>query len=218
MKTFEGFPAELADFWFELHEKNTVYNADEIKEKYKTYITAPSTQLYETLLPTVLDISENLELIPSRCISTPYTDRRFSYGTPFKEYLYLRFKQCGKKTDIPGFYFDMGVKMYSYGLRIYKQTASGMREMRENILKNPEAFSNALDAVLAGGFKIIGEDYKADHFPDLADSSAKLLLNKKSFHIGKNKDVSPVIFTAQLADEIRDGFQQMKTVFRVFEA
>lgn len=217
MKKFDGFPAELADFWFELHEKNTVYDAEKIKERYKVCITEPLTCLYGALLPTVLDISENLDLHLPRCISTPYTDRRFSHGTPFKEYMYIRFKGHRKKEDIPGLYFDMGMKMYSYGLRIYKQTAAGMQKMRENILKNFTVFSAALDAVLAAGFEIIGEDYKTDHFPTLVDGSAKLLMNKKSFHIGKKVDVNRSIFTAELADEIGDGFRQMKEIFRIFE-
>lgn len=216
MNEFCGFPEALADFWFELHEKNTVQDADVIKEQYRLLITEPLAALYDALLPTVLAISEHLELHPARCISSPYTDRRFSRGTPFKEYMYLRFKQSGKKEDVPGLYFDMGVQMYSFGLRIYKQTAQGMQRMRENLLDHREAAEDALEAVQAAGFVVIGEDYKTDHFPDVADGALKALLNKRSFHIGKNVDVSQSIFTVALADEISAGFRQMAQIFRLF--
>ena len=215
MSKFTGFPQNLSDFWFDLHFNNHVENVTEMKEKYKVYIMNPLAELYEALVPTVLAISENVELSPARCISSPYTDRRFSHGTPFKEYMYLRFKQMGKKTDIPGFYFDMGAEYYSYGLRVYKQTASGLSQMRERLAHYEETVSVILDAVLANGYEIIGEDYKKDHFPDMKKRSVKFLLNKKSFYIGKKVGVNASIYTKELANEIAECFRQMGDIFRL---
>ncbi|MBQ7309368.1 MAG: DUF2461 family protein [Clostridia bacterium] len=215
MNQFNGFPKELPDFWFDLHFNNNVENEAGMKEKYKTYIINPLSDLYETLVPTVLAISENTELVPARCISSPYTDRRFSRGTPFKEYMYLRFKQKGKKTDIPGFYFDMGAEYYSYGLRVYKQTASGLSQMKEHLSHYEETVSAVLDEVLANGYEIIGEDYKKDHFPDVKNDTVKMFLNKKTFYIGKNVGVNASIYTKALADEIAECFWQMSDIFRI---
>lgn len=215
MSKFVGFPKTLADFWFDLHINNHVENETELKNKYKAYITTPLADLYETIVPTVLNISESVELSPARCISSPYIDRRFSRNTPFKEYMYLRFKQKGKKTDIPGFYFDMGAEYYSYGLRVYKQTASGLAEMKEHLSHYEETISAVLDELLANGYKIIGEDYKKDHFPDIKNCSLKTLLNKKNFYIGKEVCVNPSVYTEKLADEIAVCFQQMSDIFRL---
>ena len=209
MSKFSGFSKTLPDFWFDLHFNNNVENEAELKDKYKKYITNPLADLYETLVPTVLAVSENMELSPARCISSPYTARRFSHSTPFKEYMYLRFKQKGKKTDIPGFYFDMGAEYYSYGLRVYKQTASGLSKMKEHLSHYEETVSAVLDSVLANGYEIIGEDYKKDHFPDMKNSSLKMLLNKKSFYIGKKVGVNDSIYTKALAEEIAGCFRQM---------
>ncbi|MBQ3489905.1 MAG: DUF2461 family protein [Clostridia bacterium] len=215
MSKFFGFSKELPDFWFDLHVNNHVENEADLKDKYKKYITNPLADLYETLVPTVLAVSENTELSPARCISSPYTDRRFSRSTPFKEYMYLRFKQKGKKTDIPGFYFDMGAEYYSYGLRVYKQTASGLAQMKEHLSHYEETVSAVLDLVLANGYEIIGEDYKKDHFPDMKNSSLKMLLNKKSFYIGKKVGVNASVYTQDLANELAECFRQMSDIFRL---
>ncbi len=213
MSEFTGFSKQLPDFWLDLHFNNNVESEAELKDKYKKYITNPLADLYETLVPTVLSISENVELSPARCISSPYTDRRFSRGTPFKEYMYLRFKQKGKKTNIPGFYFDMGAEYYSYGLRVYKQTANGLSRMREHLSHYEETVSTVLNTVLANGYEIIGEDYKKEHFPDMKKCSAKILLNKKSFYIGKNVAVNTSIYTKELADELAECFRLMSDIF-----
>ena len=215
MSKFSGFSKQLPNFWFDLHFNNNIHSEAELKEKYKKYITSPLTDLYETLVPTVLDISENVELSPARCISSPYTDRRFSHDTPFKEYMYLRFKKKGKKTDVPGFYFDMGAEYYSYGLRVYKQTANGLSRMREHLSHYEKTVSAVLDELIANGYEIIGEDYKKDRFPDMEPCSAKTLLNKKSFYIGKAIGVNAAIYTKELSDEIAECFRLMSDIFRL---
>ena len=215
MSKFVGFSKQLPDFWFDLHFNNNTESEAELKGKYKKYITTPLADLYEALVPTVLAVSEDVELSPARCISSPYTDRRFSRSTPFKEYMYLRFKQKGKKTDIPGFYFDMGAEYYSYGLRVYKQTANGLSRMREHLSHYEKTVSAVLDAVLANEYDIIGEDYKKDHFPDMKECSAKMLLNKKSFYVGKKVGVNPSVYTGELAGEISECFRQMSDLFRL---
>ena len=214
MRKFSGFSKQLPDFWFDLHFNNNTESEAELKDKYKKYIINPLADLYEALVPTVVDIWENIELSPARCISSPYTDRRFSRGVPFKEYMYLRFKQKGKASDIPGFYFDMGEEYYSYGLRVYKQSATGFSQMKERLAGHKESVSEILDILLANGYEIIGEDYKKDRFPDMEQCSAKILLNKKSFYIGKRVGVNSSIYTKDLADEIAECFRQMGNVFR----
>ena len=213
MSKFTGFSKKLPRFWFDLHCNNNMENEAEWKDIYKKYVTNPLTDLYEALVPIVSDISENVELSPARCISSPYTDRRFSYHTPFKEYMYLRFKQKGKKTDVPGFYFDMGAEYYSYGLRVYKQTAKGISQMREQIALHEETVASVLEAVLENGYEIIGEDYKKDHFANVESRNVKMLLNKKSFYIGKRIYVNASVYTKEFADEIAECFRQMSSIF-----
>ena len=131
---FNGFQKEFVDFLIQLSFENTIEKQAENLKSYKKFISSPLNELYNDLLPVACEINPTFETKPARCISTPYTDRRFSPNTPLKEYMYLRFKQSGKSKDIVGLYFDMGADMYSYGLRVYKQTSGGFQNIKNNII------------------------------------------------------------------------------------
>ena len=73
--------------------------------------------------------------------------------------MYLRFRETENEKDILGLYFDMGCDYYSYGLRIYKQTSSGMNIIRENILKKEGQYIQALTKITASGASIVGDSF-----------------------------------------------------------
>jgi len=215
--TFDGFPKEMPDFLFALQFNNTIEKQAENLEKYKLIVSEPLKQLFETLLPVATDVCATFEIKPSRCISSPYTDRRFSPLAPLKGYMYIRFKQSGKDTDVIGLYFDMGESYYSYGLRIYKQTSGGMQAIREKIVEKPKLYMKELEKIMADGFSIMGDTFKKDHYPDLPDTVLKEILNRKGFYIGKNAPVGSQVFIPQLAEEVADGFYKMKELFLLME-
>ena len=214
---FRGFSPEMLSFLFELKFSNTIDKQAENLVKYKRLISEPLMLLYENLLETVLDLELEVETKPSRCISTPYTDRRFSPQAPLKEYMYIRFRQSGKKTDIAGLYFDMGIEHYGYGIRIYKQTSSGMDRLRERILDDPQKFSRAIEDLYSNGFAVVGEKYKRDHFPEIAKCKAKDILNRRSFYIEKAKPVSDTVFSSALAEELSCAYKQLSIFYKLLE-
>lgn len=108
----------------------------ENKEKAQALITWPLTELYQALAPAAQGISPTFETKPAKCISTLFSDMRFSRGAPLKTYLYLRFREPGHEKDALGLFFDMGCQDYGYGLRIYHQTSAGMEKIRAGVQKN----------------------------------------------------------------------------------
>lgn len=217
MNNFKGFDKNTNDFLFELQFCNTIQKQAENLAKYKKYITEPINLLYLDLLDAVNQFDVDLETKPARCISTPYTDRRFSPTVPLKEYVYLRFRQVKRKTDMLGLYFDMGSECYGYGLQIYKPTAKGMDLLREKIIENAELFSHMLDELKEKGFAIKGESYKKDHYPNLAECSAKNMLNMKSFNIFRSKPVNETVYTEKLKAEIENAFLDLKDFFELLD-
>lgn len=207
---FNGFQKEFVDFLVQLSFENTIEKQAENLKSYKKFISSPLNELYNDLLPVACEINPAFETKPARCISTPYTDRRFSPNTPLKEYMYLRFKQSGKSKDIVGLYFDMGADMYSYGLRVYKQTSGGFQNIKNNIIDNQNEFLDELNIILNNGYEIIGDKYKKDHYPDINNELLNDFLNRKSFYICKERRLNDDVFTPKLADEISQGFLQLK--------
>lgn len=215
MERFRGFPRDMPDFLFSLRFRNTTGSQEVNLVSYRRLITEPLTQLFEALLPAVRGVGRDFEDRPARCVSTPFTDRRFSRDTPLKEYMYIRFRKRGLTENIPGLYFDMGMDDYSYGLRIYKQNARGMDELRGKVSASPDKFSAVLDRAAGRGFHILGDRYKTDHCPLLPPCSAKDLYNHRSFYVGKVVPVNEAVFTEALADEIARGFTDLRELIRL---
>lgn len=207
---FKGFNRKTNEFLFDLRFCNTIEKQSENLVKYKEYVTVPINLLYFDLLDTINQFDVSFETKPARCISTPYTDRRFSPTVPLKEYMYLRFRQANRKTDMLGLYFDMGSEAYGYGLKIYKPTSKGMELLRDKISNNLKPVSKIIDELMSKDFEITGEKYKKDHYPNIQDCSAKELLNMKSFSISKSKSVNETVYNKDLAVELADAFLDLK--------
>lgn len=207
---FNGFQKEFVDYFVQLSFDNTNEKQAENLKSYMKLVSNPLNDLYNDLLPVVCEINPTFETKPARCISTPYTDRRFSPNTPLKEYMYLRFKQSNKTKDIVGLYFDMGADMYSYGLRVYKQTAVGFQRMKDNIIDNQDRLLKELNIILDNGYEIIGDTYKKDHYPEINNKLLNDFLNRKNFYICKDCSLNDDVFTPKLAEEISQGFLQLK--------
>lgn len=218
MSNFKGFDKNANHFLFELQFCNTIQKQNENLVKYKEYITKPINLLYLDLLDVISKFDFDFETKPERCISTPYTDRRFSPAVPLKEYMYLRFRQAKKKTDIIGLYFDMGSECYGYGLQIYKPTAKGMNLLREKIVANLKLFSKIIDELTEKGFEIKGQSYKKDHYPELAECSAKNVLNMNAFSLSKCKPIGEIVYSEKLKMELESAFFDLKELMEILDA
>lgn len=210
MGNFNGFNREVNLFLFQLQFCNSVEKQSENIVKYKEYITNPANELYLDLLEIVGNFNVNFDLKPAKCISTPYTDRRFSPLIPLKEYMYVRFRQSYKKKDMLGLYFDMGCDMYGYGLKIYKPTAAGLDNIRAKLIKNTELSSAMLKNLSDYGFSVRGRKYKTDHFPYICEGALKNLLNMSSFELAISKSVNENVYSNLLFSEISNAFVALK--------
>lgn len=213
--TFVGFPREFTDFLFELQFENTYEKKAENAEKYKRLITEPQKLLYKALLPVISEMDADIDTRPVVCISSPYNDARFSPAEPLKNYMYLKFRQSGRTSDIAGLYFDMGCDSYSYGIRFYKKTTQGMKARRDKIAENPKKITDEIKKVLDGKFMIYGEKYKKDHYPEITDKFTKEILNYKYFCIGTDVPINEAVFTEKLADEISEGFAKLGKLLKM---
>jgi len=217
---FNGFPKEFADFLYELEFNNTIEKLPENKPVYKRLITEPLTRLYQGLAPTALSVSDTLITKPSKCVSTMYNDMRFSRATPLKRYMYIRFREPFNEKDVLGLYFDMGCEYYSYGIRIYKQTASGIERIRSFIMDgdaNKQVYIRELANMKSMGMSIIGEKFAKDRFPDIENNLLKDFLNSKNFHIGQDFPISDIVFNGALLHDISNAFIRLKGLYTLLK-
>ncbi len=206
MESFRGYSPQLPEFLARLQLDNTTANQAANAAQYRRLLTEPTTALYEALLPTVTRLCPALDCKPSRCVSSPYTDRRFSRDKPLKEYIYLRFRLLNRAEDVTGFYFDLGMTHYGFGLKRYHQTAEGMARLRERLTEKLPTVERVLEPLVRAGFTFPEEAFRRDHYPTLADGAAKQLLNRRFFCVEKTGPTDPAAFDPALADQIAAGF------------
>jgi len=217
---FYGFPKGFVDFLFMLEFNNTIEKLSENKPVYKRLITEPLTRLYQGLVPAALTVSDTIITKPSKCVSTMFGDMRFSRATPLKRYMYIRFCEPQNEKDILGMYFDMGCEYYSYGIRIYKQTASGIGRIRSFIMNddaNRQAYIRELANMTSMGMSIIGEKFVKDHYPDIDNELLNNLLNYKRFYIGQNCPISDIVFNGALQQDISNAFTGLKGLYTLLK-
>jgi len=214
---FEGFPRDFADFLFSLRFRNTIDLLSENKATYKRLITDPLTLLFSDLVKAALAVSDSLIVKPSKCVSTMYSDMRFSRATPLKEYMYIRFREPEREKDIIGLYFDMGCEGYSYGIRIYNQTSEGMAGIREGVLAKRREFERELEKLSRSGMTIVGNKYAKDHYLEIKDMAAKELLNMRNFHMCWDRAINEAVFSRALLEEISGAYTKLGTIFALLK-
>ena len=215
--SFNGFPRGFVDFLFSLQFNNTIDMLRENKPAYKQLLTEPLTRLFYQLAPTALSVSDTIVTRPSKCVSTMYSDMRFSRTTPLKGYMYIRFREPSGEKDILGLYFDMGCEYYSYGIRIYKQSSAGMERIRENATERPKIFTRELSNLKKLGMTVIGDPFAKDRYPDVKDKLLNDFLNRRNFYIGRDRPINEAVYTGDLQDEVADSFVKLKTMYRLLK-
>ena len=217
MVQFNGFPKEITEFLFSLQFKNNTEFLSENKILYKKLITEPLTSFYYAIHEDALSVSDTLITRPSRCISSMYNDMRFSRNTPLKEYMYIRFVESSYKNNILGLYFDMGRENYSYGLRVYKQTSSGMDKIRTGIIENRKCFSQELNRLDSLNLKIKSNQFAKDHYPSEKSGEMKTLLNSKNFYISCECPINETVFKGNLINEVSQAYHEMAKIYSLLK-
>ena len=210
---FHGFSESFVDFLFSLQFNNTIEMLPENKPTYKRLITEPLTQLFHALAPISLSISGTVITKPSKCVSTMYSDMRFSRTTPLKGYMYLRFREPFCEKDILGLYFDMGCDYYGYGIRIYKQTSAGMERIREYAIENSQSFTRELENLNRLNMAIIGDKFAKDRYPEISNETLTDLLNRKGFYIERTCPINESVYNGMMQDEIAEAYQGVKGLY-----
>jgi len=215
---FNGFPKGFAEFLFSLRFNNTMELLRENKSTYQRFITEPLTQLFYALTPAALSVSETVITKPSKCVSTLYSDMRFSRQAPLKEYMYIRFREPFGEKDILGLYFDMGCDYYGYGIRIYNQTGAGMERIRKYAVLNSQAFARELEKLSLMKMSVKGSHFKRSRYPEVQDPALRDFLNKKGFFIERARFINGTAYCNKLQDEIESAYAGIKELYALLRS
>ena len=155
LKFLRGLKANNNKAWFQAH-----------REDYDAYVLGPLQDLVADLGEFMLGIDPRFEITPAvnKTISKIYRDTRFSKDkSPFRSTVWITFKNQNKDwtTRVCGYFFELSVNSYRYGMGFYNAAPAIMSRFREMIDENPKEFMKVISFFAKQRtFVLEGEKYK----------------------------------------------------------
>lgn len=210
---FQGFTKETAHYFLEAGRHNSKAFFEQNRAVYQERVGIPLRELNEELAACLYELDKELCFVPGRCISTPYADARFCGGRPLKEYMYLHFKLPRERgRDIPCFFFDAGSADVRYGLRIVKQTASGMERVRNATLEALPRVSGALMEAGRQGLTPRGRAFQKDRYPEFSGALGEWL-NQRELLLAAELPLPPDFTGAAFAGRLKSAYQSLAPLY-----
>ncbi|NDV93314.1 DUF2461 domain-containing protein [Dysgonomonas sp. 521] len=214
---FNGFTPGTFQFFADLKENNYKEWFDAHKDVYEKELLNPLKALVAALSPAMYNIDQSFELRPHRCLSRIYRDTRFSKNKdPYKDFMWMAF-QIPVTNDVwkdyPGFFMDISATGYTLGLGLFQPKKKVMDAFRDEIRYDAEEFQRVTQkTVLDRGYIINGEEYKRPIPNDLPEYFQPWM-NRKGIWVSKAKPIGEELYSAQLADIIKEDFAAMEWLY-----
>ena len=213
--SFNGFSKHALIFLFENKMNNSKEWYDSHKDVYKKHVYNPFVELITELIPTVLDIDDQIITRPSKLISRVRRDTRFTKDkTLYRDNAWIVFlRDKSRKSSSPCFWFGIGQEGSNFGVGYYKAETEAMVRMREMIIDKHPAFLAALDCYESQKEFVIGGDmYKRSKFDDYPEN-LKLWLDRKNIYFECEQNDFKLAFSKELPEVLKKGFKTLKPIY-----
>lgn len=213
---FQGFNEDTYQFFWEIafHNEASFFEAN--RERYKKNVYEPLKQLTIELAPIAQEIDPDFNIRPSGVISRIRRDTRYSHDkTMYRDHAWLGFRRPGSMlSESFVVYAEFERESYGYGMGMYGSNPALMREIRPRILAKPQKFLSLVeDNAFQSRFSLQGDEFKRPRFMD-APNGVLPYLNRKGLSFCFSSPNLKNTLKPEIADEIKDGFQLLKPVYR----
>lgn len=214
---FQGFNEDTYQFFWDIAFNNeaSFFNAN--RERYKKNVYEPLKQLTLELTPVAQEIDPDFNVRPSGVISRIRRDTRFSHDkSMYRDHAWLGFRRPGSMlSESLVVYAEIEREGYGYGMGMYGSNPALMREIRPRILAKPQKFLSLVnDPKFTSRFTVEGESFKRPRFTD-APEGVLPYLNRKGLSFCYSSPNLKKTISPEIADEIAEGFQLLKPVYRL---
>jgi len=211
LKFLRGLKANNCRAWFQAHRAD-----------YEKYVLQPLRDLVIDLGDFVLDIDPFFEITPAvnKTISRIYRDTRFSKDkSPFRSTVWFTFKNQNKDwtTLVSGYFFELSVDSYRYGMGFYNAAPSIMSRFREMIDENPTEFLKAISFFAKQKtFVLEGEKYKRI-IDKTKPEKIQDWYQRKNMYLVCNRKIDDTLFSSRLVDDLASGFNLIAPLYHYLQ-
>ena len=181
---YDGITPETLMLLSENRFRNSRDFYEENKKRIKEGITIPLQQIICALSDTIIEIDEDIPIIPQKMVSRVRRDTRYTKDKHmYRENLWAMFTR--DKHALPHFpcmWFEFFPDGYSYGVAMFRYDAKGLAAFRQKLIDKPDEFRRALTSVEITGAQLFIESFKKNK-PDIdkVADDLKLFYNAKDF-------------------------------------
>jgi uncharacterized protein (TIGR02453 family) len=221
-KKFNGFSQGTLKFLKSLKANNNKVWFEKHRADYQKYVLEPLRNLVTDLGEFMLHIDPRFEITPTinKTISRIYRDTRFSKDkSPFRSSVWITFKNRNKNwtTLASGYFFELSVNSYRYGMGFYNAAPAIMSKFREMIDENPKEFLKAISFFdKQNEFILEGEKYKRI----LDKSKPEKIQNwyqRKNMYLVCNRKIDDALFSHKLVDDLIVGFKMIAPLYHYLQ-
>jgi uncharacterized protein (TIGR02453 family) len=211
LKFLRGLKANNNKTWFQAH------GAD-----YEEYVLQPLRDLVTDLGDFMLDIDPYFEISPAvnKTISRIYRDTRFSKDkSPFRSTVWFTFKNQKKDwtTHVCGYFFELSVDSYRYGMGFYNAAPAIMSRFREMIDDKPKKFLKAISFFDKQRiFVLEGEKYKRV-IGKTKPEKIQDWYQRRNMYLVCNRKIDDALFSSNLVDDLACGFNMIAPFYHYLQ-
>ena len=215
---FSGFTDETFEFLMALSFNN---NREFFHANHDWYVRAlrkPALELAGALGQAVNQLSPELETRPEKVVSRINRDLRFSNDkTPYRDYIWLAFRRPREQRNTTlGAYFDLSCSGASFGVGIYDENRPLMNGLRRRLRNNPEELMEL--RLTDGEFTEYVTSFKRMPLPEGLPEELAPWYRAKSFYVEKEIKDFTLIKSAELAQEIVNGYTKLVPLFHYLDS
>jgi len=210
---FEGFTPETVDFLWGIRMNNNREWFLAHKNDYVTRLYEPMKALGAELFQPFLNKSGSLLKV-----SRIYRDARMHHPLPYKESLWICIRPDVEWwAENPCLFFEIAPEGISYGFILLKPRVATMKEVREDMARDPKGFIKLIKAVQRKtGMKITAQEYKRP--PQEAPVPELAPYYRWKGYIGciKEEAFSEDTFGPELAQRVRKFLEDLIPLYDYF--
>ena len=191
----------------------------EHREQYIEVMRTPYYQLIESLAPTMLEISPNMEVRPAKCLSRIFRDTRFSHDkSPYRDHHWVAFRQAGvPRMGAPMYWMEIRIEKVSWGLGYWGENKGATDIMRRRMLAKPDEFAVLNKILNKYHYVVAGDEYKRISIPDNLHSAVQSWYPKKELLFIRQNINPDVIFSTRILELLSQEFKALAPIYHMMQ-